>query len=94
MRSWLGRVVGGPLDVRDFAIIVLFGLVGVGLARALPDPLPPPAAPRVQVIEGKYDALASYDVKERQLTVSEHAPRELLVCMRGECKLVEDWLGR
>lgn len=52
---------------------------------------PPVPEPTVQVLATRDRSIASYDVKERQLVVSEHAPRETLICMRNRCKLVEEW---
>lgn len=54
----------------------------------------PPHPDPVQTIEGRYAPIAIYDPAERTLTVTEHAPRETLLCLRGECKLVEEWLKR
>lgn len=38
--------------------------------------------------------IATFDANELTLTVTEHAPRALLVCLRGECRLVEEWVGK
>lgn len=54
----------------------------------------PVPEPSVQTIAAQDRPIASYNVADRSLTVSEHAPRETLVCMRGACRLVEEWTGR
>lgn len=35
-----------------------------------------------------------YDEKENQIEIKEHNRRDTLVCMRGQCKLVEEWVGK
>ncbi len=35
-----------------------------------------------------------FSADQRRLTVTSHARRDLLVCLRGDCRLVEEWLGK
>lgn len=46
-----------------------------------------------QIMTAQDRPIASYDRAERALTVSEHAPRETLVCLRNQCRLVEEWVA-
>jgi hypothetical protein len=54
----------------------------------------PVLRPAIQQIQGKHEPIATFDPTDVSLTVSKNAPRELLVCLRGSCRLVEEWLGR
>ena len=47
-----------------------------------------------QIIAGRDEPIAIYDPAERALTVTAHAPRETLICLRHQCKLVEEWIER
>lgn len=47
-----------------------------------------------QFIFGKYSPIAVYDPKERELTITPAAPRDTLICIRTECKLAEEWVGK
>jgi len=83
-----------PLGSGSLAVVALVLFV---IAVVWPDPLPPPAmaptAAQVRFVPGRAE-LASYREKDRTLTISPTAPRDLMVCMRGDCRLVEEWVGK
>lgn len=74
------------------SLAVFFGCVAAEWAmpetHAVPSLAPEPT---VQIIATRNRSIASYSVADRAVTISELAPRETLVCMRGACKLVEEW---
>lgn len=76
------------------ATFVIYILWLVVLQFAPVETVSPLAPLPVQVVHGKYSPIAIYDPTERELTVTAAAPRETLVCLRGQCKLVEEWIGR
>jgi hypothetical protein len=79
---------------RVLAALVLVYVIWLLVLSFAPVQAAPPSAPRPQVIEGKYAPIAIYDPRERALTVTAAAPRETLVCLRDQCKLVEEWIGK
>jgi hypothetical protein len=93
----------GPFTVGDLVISALALLAVCLFLVGLPlwlddlherfDPQPP-AAVTPSVIHGAYAPLAVYDPKDRALTIEPSAPRELLICIRAQCKLAEEWVGR
>ncbi len=84
----------------DLVRIVLAALaVVVLLALMQPDPLPPTAsrAARDLVVyqPGPSPApILELSGDQRTLAITAHARRDQLVCMRGECRLVEEWVGQ
>lgn len=75
------------------AILALLVLVAV----LKPEPLPPLAPTPDFVVMQPGDApqaVITVSADQRTLTVTKHARRDLLVCLRGDCRLVEEWLGR
>jgi hypothetical protein len=77
------------------ATIVLIGLV-IALALKHPEPMPARAftgAPPIAIMHRGVE-VARYIEIDRRLEVTEHAPRDLLVCFKDDCRLVEQWLGR
>jgi biopolymer transport protein ExbD len=79
---------------------VLLALLAIAVVRAtvaaqtrstvtVPDATP---GPTPVSIERRGQSIIRWDPKDLTLTVADYAPRELLVCLRGECKLVEQWV--
>jgi hypothetical protein len=81
----------------ELALAIFWVVLLAALLHKLPAPLPQRvfANPRATfaVVRGGTE-IAHYEDGERLLDVTEHAPRDLLVCMRGTCHLVEEWLQR
>lgn len=82
--------------VRHFGVAAVF-LALTAFALWNPEPLPPyvPPPPRELVVFQPGPAPAAVvtlSADQRELTVTEHARRDLLVCLRGDCRLVEQWL--
>lgn len=88
---------------RRFAVVaILLALT----AFALWDPEPTPyVTPPRETVDGYLPSKSSdytffaasspvvtLSADGRELTVTEHARRDLLVCLRGDCRLVEQWL--
>lgn len=87
-----------------FVVLSALALCALLLAVVKPEPMPaaqltvaPPSATETvlnSTVAGSTVALVRYVESDRTLIVSEHAPRDLLVCLRGDCRLVEEWLGK
>lgn len=79
------------------ATLILLVIVGAYYAITRPEPLPARSstAPRTELTvyrAGAWDApIVRYDAKSETLTITEHAPRSLLLCLRGTCDLIEGW---
>jgi hypothetical protein len=86
----------GPADL--YVAAVLLVILIVLLAIKHPEPMPQrvfaePSPQRFAIVRGGLE-IARYDAKENTLTVDPKARRDLLVCLRGDCRLVEAWLGK
>lgn len=88
----------------DFALtVVVAALVAAGAYMALPRFVAtaqvPPPVPGVRVVTPErvlrvrddWDPIATYDVQDKRLTVTDHLAADALVCIRGACKLAADW---
>jgi hypothetical protein len=75
-----------------FGVLAIVAIISEHWPAATP--VRPPGPAPVQAIYGRYEAIAVYDAKERELTITPAMPRETLVCLRGTCKLVEEWIER
>jgi hypothetical protein len=77
----------GRADVIIAGVALLVGMVVSAVWR--PEPMPP-----VMAVHAALPPVVTYSADERTLTVSEHAPRDLLICIRGRCDLAEGWVGK
>jgi hypothetical protein len=85
------------VGLAEFALAAFWLLLLAGLAMTYPAPMPQrmftaPPQPFARVRGGA--EIAHYNDRDRVLEVTEHAPRDLLVCMRGTCHLVEEWVEK
>lgn len=81
--------------------VLAFLVLSALLALARPEPMP---ASVLQVslrtteqsvgFSAGGSAIVRFSEGDRTLTVTEHAPRDLLVCLRDDCRLVEEWIGK
>ena len=50
---------------------------------------------KIQVISNEYnDPIFTWDESDRRLVVTSHMRRDAFICMRDQCKLVEEWIGK
>lgn len=83
-------------------LLIALALIAAGDALMNPDPLPPPLAIAPGSETGSirfYDRqsfveFVHYSEKDKTVTVTEHAPRDLLICIKGRCDLAEGWIGK
>lgn len=78
----------------DLALVACFAVLIAMLVLRWPvvmvSPAPPAPNP-IHFVPGKYDPIAVWNDTERSLTVTTAMPREALICIRGRCRLAEEW---
>lgn len=94
------RLGAPPRDRLEIAVILGWAAIIASLLLLTvftPAPLPVRAPPGDVVVlqpGSAPAAVVTLSADQRTLTVTTHARRDLLVCLRGDCRLVEEWLGK
>jgi hypothetical protein len=91
------------LQIGLTCLALFFVIIGAGAAvRAyvVATPNPEPSAlslepTRTLTVRDGYDPIVTWDPKDKRLTIhGEHVAADVLVCMGGQCGLVQDWVAR
>lgn len=50
---------------------------------------------KLHIVVNKYnDPIFTWNEEERYLTITPHMRRDAFICMRDQCKLVEEWISK
>lgn len=50
---------------------------------------------KIKITVNKYnDPIFTWNEEERYLVITSHMRRDALICMRDQCKMVEEWIGK
>jgi hypothetical protein len=90
------RAHEGKADLIIASVVLLVAIaISVFRHEPMPPKLSPPPADLIAFQPGPSpQPVVVLSADQRELTVTAHARRDLLVCMRQQCRLVEEWVGK